>query len=87
MTLDLGLNTIDCMYDGGDCTNVTVKDCIVVDKALLGNGRCDGGTYNTQECLYDHGDCDQFNVRYPNCIGTVEHPYLIDDGICDWGGL
>lgn len=35
--------------------------------------------------MYDHGDCDQFNVRYPNCIGTVEHPYLIDDGICDWG--
>ena len=45
----------------------------------LGNGVCDGGTFNTERCGWDDGDCLQ-------CNAAVHDPGKIGDGYCD-GGL
>ena len=55
-----------------------VANCI---RLILGNGRCDGGTYNSIECGFDGGDCLVFNSKYPNC--TVPNPSWVGDGVCD----
>ena len=49
--------------------------CWVTNPHWIGNGNCDGGSYNTAECEFDGGDCD--------CI--VNYPWRIGDGNCNGG--
>lgn len=55
----------------------------------IGDGYCDGYSYNTVECGYDGGDCAEANEKlrqsYPDCIledGSFD-PESFADGRCD----
>jgi hypothetical protein len=76
-------HTKECGYDFGDCIAVLFPNCTVDDTLLLGNGECNGGSYNVEACEYDGGDCDDFNQNYPNCV--VDNPTYIGNGQCDGG--
>ena len=58
----------------GDC-----KSCSVPDYNLIGDGNCNGGSYNTLQCHWDFGDC--INENYTDC--HVDTPLFIGDGVCD----
>ena len=53
-------NTVECNYDGGDCTefNENYPNCNVDSPYKVGDNFCDKGDYDTEECGYDGGDCD-----------------------------
>ena len=80
-------NTVDCGYDGGDCTDPLYPNCNVPYTYAVGDGYCDGGpddgNFNTEACGYDGGDCVWFNTNYPNCY--VDFPSDVGDGVCDGG--
>ena len=59
------------------------KECDVPEPELLGDGVCQGGSYNTEECNYDKGDCIQFNLEYPDC--KAPFPEFIGNGMCSGG--
>ncbi len=56
---DARLNTPQCHYDGGDCTefNGAYPNCTAPQPSWLNDKMCDGPLYNTTECGYDGGDC------------------------------
>ena len=68
--------------EGGDCLELMDNDpgCIVNVFHKIGNGYCDFGEYNTAACQYDGGDCDDFNSKYPDCLGILNSE--LGDGIC-----
>eukprot|EP00930_Biecheleria_cincta_P039094 TRINITY_DN26898_c0_g1_i1.p1 TRINITY_DN26898_c0_g1~~TRINITY_DN26898_c0_g1_i1.p1 ORF type:complete len:637 (-),score=87.69 TRINITY_DN26898_c0_g1_i1:71-1981(-) len=43
--------------------NPPSSDCKVSHPRFLGDGNCDGGSYNTEECNYDGGDCCEADCR------------------------
>jgi hypothetical protein len=61
----------ECDYEYGDCS-----DCKVTDPSRLGDGICDGGSYNTASCGFDLGDCEK-------CNQSVFDFSRVGDGICD----
>ena len=75
-----GYNTLECQYDGGDCT---YPDCHPPGelwfqiKNELGNGECKP-SYNIPGCFYDDGDC--ILDEYPDC--HVYPPSFVGDGKC-----
>lgn len=71
----------ECGWEDKDCDK-----CPASNLTLIGDGKCDGGLYNSLECGFDGRDCIEFNKRYPNCVGSIEHPYLIANGECDGDG-
>jgi len=52
---------------------------------LIGDGKCNTGTYNTRECSYDGGDCLELNRKkenkYQKC--TVSNIGWIGDKVCN----
>eukprot|EP00979_Chaetoceros_neogracilis_P003242 scaffold573_cov309-Chaetoceros_neogracile.AAC.1 len=80
---NIGYNTEECGFDGGDCeTYNSYLNCTVEYPGRIGSGYCDDGDYNTEECGFDGGDCETYN-SYTNC--TVENPGMIGSGYCDDG--
>ncbi len=63
--------TEECGFEYGDCLG-----CQVEDFSKLGDGKCDGGTYNTEACGFDFGDCIQ-------CNDSVEDFTKVGDGTCN----
>jgi hypothetical protein len=43
--------------------NNAPNGCAVSNPEMLGDGNCDGGTYNTESCNYDGGDCCDSDCR------------------------
>ena len=58
-------------------------DCKVEFPLLIGNGKCNRGSYNSEACGWDGGDCDDFQKKYPGC--NVKNPMRVGDGKCDGG--
>jgi len=70
--------------------------CKVSNPEMLGDGHCDGGTYNTKECNYDGGDCCDTDCRPAHhkcgssgyqCRGTRVAAMTDDKFQCDQGKM
>ena len=77
-------NVIECDYDGGDCINEKLPNCVGINVDLLGDQRCHREV-NTKECNFDSGDCDEFNRRFQNTKCDPQYPYYLFDQECDNG--
>eukprot|EP00559_Dactyliosolen_fragilissimus_P000969 CAMPEP_0184858600 /NCGR_PEP_ID=MMETSP0580-20130426/3682_1 /TAXON_ID=1118495 /ORGANISM="Dactyliosolen fragilissimus" /LENGTH=503 /DNA_ID=CAMNT_0027354831 /DNA_START=21 /DNA_END=1528 /DNA_ORIENTATION=+ len=68
-------NTIECGFDGGDCTEyrLAYPNCNVLKLYEVGDGKCQEEN-NSEECGYDGGDC---------CPESVVNDSKYGDGICD----
>ena len=77
------LNNEKCGYDLGDCDTFSVRypGCFANYTVFLGDGICQGASYNTEGCNYDFGDCVDFNSNYPDCDALL--PYLVGNEECD----
>ena len=80
----LGCGDDECDWEW-DCSEFVLKypGCRVILPSLIGDGVCDGLSYNTAECGWDGGDCIEFNNMYPDC--NVTFPDRIGDGTCNSG--
>lgn len=80
-----------------ECSGVECyPNCNVDNPYQIGDGTCDGRSYNTEECgwdggdcatnhhwglcNWDGGDCTEFNQKYPDC--HIDFPSFIGDGDC-----
>lgn len=70
--------------------------CRVSHPDMLGDGNCDGGSYNTKACNYDGGDCcdsdcrpalHKCGVKGFKCIGKREGIRVKDNFKCDKGKM
>ena len=90
----------DCLGGDHSCAtfNATYPGCIVEDPPFVGDGICDGASYNTEACEWDGGDCEWWDILYPDCrkgdqscsSWKVEYPECfvtnmewVGDGGCD----
>merc|ERR1712127_27504 len=81
--IDCGFDGLDCIAFNADYPLCDVDDCLrfmkdypncqVEEPNRVGDGECDGGSYNKAECGWDGDDCD--------C--HVDQPAFIGDGNCD----
>ena len=78
-------NTIECMYDGGDCCGscINMEHCLECaclgnvssygnSNAFIGNGVCNDET-NTVNCSLDGFDCCGTNVTSDTCTECACH--------------
>merc|ERR1712127_667068 len=80
--IDCGFDGLDCIAFNADYPLCDVDDCLrfmkdypncqVEEPDRVGDGECDGGSYDTAECEWDGGDCD-----------CHVDPVFLGDGNCD----